>query len=72
MVDKSISLRRKVRPEGTTLHADESLPIKENRSFFVHFLLFAHDCSKSYKEAYYCPGVNEVPSFLSQSLCRGK
>ncbi len=43
-----ISLQRKVRPEGTTLNANESLTIKDSRSFFVHFLLFAHVGSKPY------------------------
>ena len=31
-----ISLRRKILPDGTTLHAKESLPIRESSSRFLH------------------------------------
>ena len=35
MVDSSINLRRKRRPDGTTLATNDSLPISDKRSRFV-------------------------------------
>ena len=39
MVERSISLRRKRRPGGTTLHAKASLPMRESNSLFVQVRL---------------------------------
>ena len=38
MVDKSIKHLIKVLPDGITLAANESLPIRDKSSHFVHFL----------------------------------
>ena len=34
-------------PAGTTLHATDSLPMRESSSRFVHFLRCTNDCNSS-------------------------
>ena len=50
MVKRSISLRRKRRPGGTTLHAKANLPMRESNSLFVQVrlpLMLPIACSNS-------------------------
>ncbi len=47
VVDRSIRRRKKVRPDGIILHANESFPISDNRLFLVHFFLSFHLVSRT-------------------------
>ena len=54
--------RRMMWPAGTTLHANDSLPMRESSSRFVHFLRCTNDCNSS--------NINDLRS-LRYTGCHG-